>query len=69
MALHLSVLCFSNTVAAGPHNGVRFFSQRTVKASRFSCQPLAPISRVNLKGTLFSFFGRTFFFLFIVTKD
>ncbi|KAK9989762.1 hypothetical protein SO802_030001 [Lithocarpus litseifolius] len=53
MALHLSVFCFSNTVASGPHNGVRFFSQRTVKASGFSCQPLAPISRVNLKGKAF----------------
>ncbi|GMY23871.1 probable fructokinase-6, chloroplastic isoform X1 [Fagus crenata] len=56
MALHLSAFCFSSTtVASGPHKSVRFFTQRTVKvkASAFPCQPLALISRVDLKGKAF----------------
>lgn len=52
MALHSSAFCFSS-VASGPRKSVRFFSQRTVKASGFSCAPIASNSRLSLQGKAF----------------
>ncbi|PQQ10615.1 putative fructokinase-6 chloroplastic [Prunus yedoensis var. nudiflora] len=52
MALHSTAFCFSGVVSL-PRNSV-CFSQRTVRASAFSCPPLSSISRSNVQGKAFA---------------
>jgi hypothetical protein len=51
MALHSSAFCF-NSVALDSRNSARFYTQRTGRPAGFSCQPLAPVARLNLQGTV-----------------
>ncbi|XP_041007728.1 probable fructokinase-6, chloroplastic [Juglans microcarpa x Juglans regia] len=49
MALSSSSFCFSS-VASGPRNSVRFYSQRSAKASGLSCHPPTMVARLNVRG-------------------
>lgn len=51
MALHSSAFCFSS-VAFGPRNSARFYTQQTGRPAGFSCQPLPSVARLSLQGTV-----------------